>query len=382
MFGPEHSSLTGDDDQPSGRRARRAAEQRRGGGAGRRGLIILAVLAVIVLIIGAVGWFGFGDRIRAALGMSDDDYSGSGNGTEIVFTVNDGDTGTTIGQRLAEQHVVKTASAFVNEVVARSEEPTFVPGSFRMQGEMSAKAAVDALLDAKNRIANTFVVPEGTAMKDIFPLIEAGIGTPVADLESAAADVASFGLPAEATSLEGFLFPATYEFAPGTPAHDILKAMVNRTIQSLDDHGVAESERWNVIRLASLVQKEAGLRDDFYKVSRVFQNRLAINMNLQSDATVAYGTGNTHRVETTDAERADASNVYNTYLHGGMVVRPISNPGDLAIDAAVKPASGEWIYFVTWNLDTGETIFSNTWQEHEQAVAKWRQWMSEHPEYS
>lgn len=380
IFGDDNAPLTGAETRTERTRRERAA-QRRAGGA-RRALVVVAIIAVLLLVIGLVGWFGFGDRIRSALGIDDNDYSGTGNGTEVAFTVEAGDTGTSIGERLHDEGVVKTAKAFVDEVISRSPEPTFIPGTYTMQLEMSAESAVDALLDESNRVESTFVVPEGTAMQDIFPLIEAGIGIPVADLEAAAADVASFGLPAEATSLEGFLFPATYQFDPGTDARTVLEAMVNRSFQALDEAGVAPEDRWFTIRLASLVQKEAGLRDDFYRVSRVFLNRLDIGMLMQSDATVAYGTGNTHRVETTDAERADASNPYNTYVHEGMVFAPISNPGDLAIDAAVNPAEGQWLYFVTWNLETGETIFSNTWEEHEAAVAKWQAWMAEHPEYS
>lgn len=329
----------------------------------------------------AGGFFLFGDRLSSLFGGGSGDYQGEGNGAEVEFTVQSGDTGTTIGERLQEEGVVKTSSAFVNAVVERSPEPVFVPGTYRLQQEMSASSALDALLNESNRLASTFVVPEGTAMQDVFPLIEAGIGTPVADLQAAAGDPASYGLPAEATTLEGFLYPATYEFDPGTEARVILQAMVDRTFQELDALGVPAEQRWDTIRLASLVQREAGLRDDYYRVSRVFLNRLAITMPLQSDATVAYGTGNTHRVETTDAERADASNPYNTYVHPGMVAGPISNPGSLAIDAALNPAEGQWLYFVTWNLETGETIFSNTYEEHQAAVAKWQAWMEEHPEY-
>jgi UPF0755 protein len=116
-------------------------------------------------------------------------------------------------------------------------------------------------------------------------------------------------------------------------------------------------------------------------VSRVFLNRLAIGMLLQSDATVAYGTGHTNTVTTTNAERADASNPYNTYVHPGLPPGPISNPGDLAINAALHPADGPWLYFVTWNLKTGETIFSTTIAEHNAAVAKWQQWMKDNPGY-
>ncbi len=124
-----------------------------------------------------------------------------------------------------------------------------------------------------------------------------------------------------------------------------------------------------------------GLAADYPKVARVFLNRLAIGMDLQSDATVAYGTGNTHTVTTTDAERNDASDPYNTYQHAGLPVGPISNPGDLAINAAVHPADGTWLYFVTVNLKTGDTVFSTTYADHEAAVAQWQQWMKENPSY-
>lgn len=356
---------------------------RTGGGAGGRGRgalwAVLALFALGALVVG--GLFFFGDRLPSPFGGGAGDYAGEGNGTEVEFTVQSGDTGTAIGERLHEAGVVKTSRAFVDAVLAEDPEPVFVPGTYRLQEEMSAEAALAALLDESNRLASTFVVREGEAMQDVLPAIEAGIGTPIAELEAAAADPASYGLPAEATTLEGFLYPATYEFDPGTDARTILQAMVDRTFQELDAYGVPAERRWEVIRLASLVQREAGLREDYYKVSRVFLNRLEIGMNLESDATVAYGTGNTHRVETTDAERADAGNPYNTYVHGGLVAGPISNPGSIAIDAAMNPAEGQWLFFVTWNLDTGETIFSNTFEEHQAAVAKWQAWMEEHPEY-
>lgn len=360
----------------SRRRESAAAKQ------GKRSLLVVLVLVVVVAVSAAVVWFGFGSQLRSLFGggASSADFEGSGNGTEMAFTIESGDTGTSIGERLAEVGIVKTSGAFVDEVLAQPEDPVFIPGSYGMQEEMSAESALASLLDPENRQESTVVIPEGTALQDVYALIEGGIGIPVAELEAAAIP-ANFGLPAEATTLEGFLFPATYSFDPGVDATTVLKTLVDRMFQSLDEHGVAPEARWDTIRLASLIQKEAGLREDYYKVSRVFLNRLDMGMLLQSDATVAYGTGNTHRVSTSDAERADAANVYNTYVHPGMVAGPISNPGDIAIDAAVNPADGPWVYFVTWNLDTGETIFSETFEEHEVAVAKWLAWMADHPEY-
>lgn len=359
---------------------RGASSKRSGSGRGRTmGLAALVAVAALALV-GLIGSSFFGDRIAAMFGQND--YRGTGNGIEVSFAVLEGDTGTSIGERLEEAGVVKTSKAFIEEAMSRHDDPVFMPGTYRLQEEMSAESALDALLDPANRVTGTVAVPEGTAEADVYELISESTDVTADELRALAADPQSFGLPAGAKSLEGFLFPATYEFEPGTGARAMLETMVARTMQALDEHGVPEDRRWDVIRLASLVQKEAGLAADYPKVARVFLNRIDQGMPLQSDATVAYGTGNTHRVSTTDAERADESNEYNTYLHSGMVVRPISNPGDIAIDAAMHPADGQWLYFVTWNLDTGETIFSNTYQEHEQAVAKWDAWMQEHPEYS
>lgn len=357
------------------RRRRDAARRGR-----RRGLQLLAGFAALALVIVGAVWFGFGDRVAGYLGT--DDFQGDGNGVQVPISVLDGDTGTSIGGRLEEAGIVKSADAFIREVLSHEVEPVFLPGTYALQEQMSSRSALAAITDQDNRLQTTVVLPEGYTQSEVFAEVEAAIGVPVGELEAAAADPSAYGLPAEAPSLEGFLFPATYEFEEGVDASGVITTMVQRMFQALDEAGVAAEDRWQVVRLASLVQKEARLDEDFYKVSRVFQNRIADGMLLQSDATVAYGSGNTHRVSTTDAERADASNLYNTYVHEGLVFAPISNPGELAIDAALHPAEGAWLYFVTWNLETGETIFSETIEEHEQGVQQWLEWMDEHPEYS
>lgn len=354
----------------------------------RRGLIALIVSLVVVgglVACAGVVWTSYEPQIRKVLGWEEpNDYEGTGTG-EAVVQIHEGDIGEDIATTLHEAGVTRSFDAFYDLLLAQPTQPEFFPGAYKLKLEMSAKSALAALTDEANRMEDTFVIPEGTAEQDALPAIAEGTGIPLEEIQAAAADVASFGLPAEATSLEGFLFPATYSLPDGGDAHAVLQTLVDRSFQALDDAGVAPEDRWKTIVLASLIQKEAGLRDDYYKVSRVFLNRLDPAQwesgLLQSDATVAYGTGNTHRVSTTDAERADAANPYNTYVHPGMVVRPISNPGDLAIDAALHPADGPWLYFVTWNLDSGETIFSTTQAEHEAAVEQWLSWMDDHPEY-
>lgn len=353
----------------------------------RRGAWGCLVGLVVVLALGAGAFFFLQGPINSLVERFAPaaDYSGNGTG-EVVFMIHEGDTGSSIAENLVDEGVTASYDAFYDLLLEETPEPVFNPGAYQLAEKMSARAALDALEDPASKLENTFVIPEGTATVDALPIISEGSGIPLEELQAAAAEPpANYGLPPEAISLEGFLFPATYTLDPGLDAHAVLQTLVDRQFEALDAAGVAPADRWKTIVLAALVQREAGLRDDYYKVARVFLNRLDPAQwesgLLQSDATVAYGTGNTHLVTTTDAERADASNPYNTYVHPGLPVGPISNPGDLAIDAAVHPADGPWLFFVTWNLDTGETIFSTTVEEHEAAVEKWLAWMDEHPEY-
>jgi uncharacterized YceG family protein len=378
---------TGRPNSRANRRARAAAQLEdtppKKSRAGAWGCLI--VLVVILGLMGAAAWALQGPISQfIASTQPAADYEGSGDG-EVLVMIHDGDTGSDIATTLVDQDVVASYDAFYDLLLAQASDPVFQPGAYQLASQMSAEAALTALQDPESRQELTVVIPEGTAAVDVLTSMSEGTDIPLADLQAAAADLSGFGLPAEATTLEGFLFPATYTFQPGTTAHDAIKTLVDRQFQALDEAGVAPADRWKTIVMASLVQREAGLRDDYYKVARVFYNRLDPAQwdsgLLQSDATVAYGTGNTHLVTTTDAERADTANAYNTYVHPGLPVGPISNPGDLAIDATLHPADGTWLFFVTWNLDTGETIFSTTVDEHDAGVAKWLAWMDEHPEY-
>jgi UPF0755 protein len=127
------------------------------------------------------------------------------------------------------------------------------------------------------------------------------------------------------------------------------------------------------------VQKEGNGPDDA-KVARVFLNRIAQGMRLQSDATVSYGAGGTTVVPT--AKEKAEKNGYNTYLRDGLPVGPISSPGDVAIKAAVSPATGKWLYFVTVNLATGETKFADTYPEHQKNADEFLRWLKAHPTYA
>jgi UPF0755 protein len=341
-----------------------------------------ALLTLVVLAGGAAfaAWTLFEPQVREVMGWQlPVDYEGTGNGEEVVVVINDGDIGEDIANNLHDQGVTMTFKAFYDVLLA--EEPTFMPGTYKLQKEMSAESALAALQDPANRVVAGALIIEGTTLPTALKNLSEGTGIPLADFEAASKDLASFGLPPEAPSLEGYLFPATYEFEPGQTAQQILQRLVSETFSRLDAAGVPVTDRHRVLTLAGLVQKEGGPEADFPKVARVFQNRIDQGMRLQSDATVSYGAGSTS-IFTTDAERADASNPYNTYANDGLPIGPISAPGQAAIDAVLNPVPGPWLYFVLINGETGETAFSTTGAEHEAAVEVWQQWLRDNPDWN
>ena len=340
---------------------------------------------IAVLVVGAGGtaavWVLFEDQVREVLGWQlPTDYEGTGNGTAVEVVITSGDIGEDIARTLAAAGVTMTFDAFYELLLATEPAPTFEPGTYSLQQEMSAASALAALQDPVNRVVSHVVIPEGTKISTTLSLLAEGTGIDIAEFDTVALDLASFGIPAEAPSLEGYLFPATYTFDPGITAREVIQQMVDRCFQSLDAAGVAPADRHRVLTMAALIQKEGGSEEDFYKVSRVFTNRINIDMLLQSDATVSYGSGGTS-ISTTDAERADASNPYNTYVHPGLPVGPIGAPGDAAITAALNPIDGPWLFFVLINGETGETAFSETLSQHNAAVKVWQAWLRAHPDF-
>lgn len=343
-------------------------------------IALVSVLTVLILLGGGAAsvWVLYGERIAVELGWVSNDYDGEGHG-EVIITIRSGDIGADVAETLAAAGVVKTAEAFYELLLKQHPPIEFHIGSYRLKSEMSARAALDALLDPENKVELRLTIPEGMAAADALQRAAELTGIPVAEFEAAVADPSAYGVPAEFPSIEGFLFPATYMLEPDDTAETIVQRMVDRMWQALDERGVSAAEAWRVLTLASIVQREAGSDlEDFPKISRVFLNRLEIGMNLQSDATVAYGTGNTHTVWTTSEERANAANLYNTYANPGLPIGPIGLPGDVAIDAALHPADGDWLFFMPINLETGYTVFSHTVEEHEVAVEQLAAWCTEH----
>lgn len=338
--------------------------------------ILVGALAFVLLLTGVVGYANKG-MIRAAIEqLQGNDYPGPGTG-EVTLTVNAGATGESIVEQLVELGVVKNFRTTYQLVL--DTNPGFFPGVFTLKKEMRSVDAISILSDANSAALKRTTIKEGLRASVLFGVLSESTGVAKAEFEKLFKKPAEFGLSASLPSLEGYLFPATYNFPPGSTAKEILQTMVDRMQQEIKSFNIPADKIHEVLTLASIVQKEARLKEDFYKASRTFLNRIDDGMHLQSDATVSYGVGG-NTVSTSKADRSNP-NGYNTYLYPGLPIGPISAPGSVAIDAALNPANGKWFYFCTINLETGETVFSETYSQHEVAVEQWLAWMRENPGY-
>ena len=203
----------------------------------------------------------------------------------------------------------------------------------------------------------------GERVSDIIANAAQASGIDVSEFQAIIDGGGSGILPEEAGGkFEGWLEPGSYN-AQNKSAEDIIKSMVDARIAKLDDLGVPTgSERERILIIASIAESEVGSDKYYGQVARVILNRIDSDMALGMDTTVAYGLG-ISASRLTDDQLNDDSNPYNTRIHKGLTPTPISNPGDDAIKASINPPEGKWMYFVTTNLQTGETKFVETEDE-------------------
>ena len=341
---------------------------------------ILVTLGLFALV-GVVGYHMFGGVQqwfdRTTHGVVAADFEGPGD-EPVLVTIPAGATGTMMGDLLYDAGVVASPEAFRNAFRENPRANSIAPGTYELQLHMSGAQAVQAMLD-NGTITFRLVIPEGFTAEQIFARIESVTGVTRDEIDTALADPTALGLPDVAGgNVEGWLFPATYQVQPNQDAASILRMLIGRTRQELTTQG-ADPEQWEVIlNKAALIEREVRDDADRPKVARAIQNRLDRDMNLQIDAAVAYGLGISGTL-LTRAHLADPSNPFNTYVHTGLPPTPIANPGAASIRAALHPAEGNWIFWVTVNLASGETWFSSTYEEHNRGVAELRAWQAANP---
>lgn len=346
---------------PKSRRdMRRRREQKR-----RRLCITIIAALVVVILIGVGGFSGVRalKRWKAANEANSqsqiEDYTGLGD-KEVTFTVESGQGAAEIAENLVKAKIVKSAAAFTSAVSGAAA--TLYPGSYALKTHMKASDVVKILSD-QSQAGGFAEIRAGERVSDVIANAAQASGIDVSEFQAIIDGGGSGILPEEAGGkFEGWLEPGTYN-AQNKSAEDIIKSMVDARIAKLDDLGVPTgSERERILIIASIAESEVGSDKYYGQVARVILNRIDSDMALGMDTTVAYGLG-ISASRLTDDQLNDDSNPYNTRIHKGLTPTPISNPGDDAIKASINPPEGKWMYFVTTNLQTGETKFVETEDE-------------------
>jgi UPF0755 protein len=385
LFG--HHDEDGGTEHPSGahlmpagssrRMARHERARRRRVRRNRRLFFALTAFVLVVVVgVGFAAYRIFQNRYHPK------DYSGAGTGS-VSIIVHSGDGASAIAKELHNGGVVASTRAFTKAAEDNDDSGSISPGTYKLRKHMSAKNALLMLLDPDARLSKQVPVFEGATVFDVAPSMAKSLGVSVATATAAIKDVNALGMPRgyEAdghapSSVEGFLYPATYSFDPGTSAGDALQEMITQFTDAARKTGFTADAKelglspYSALIIASIAVKEAKVADDYPKVARVILNRLAAKQPLQIDATSAYAAKQ-KGLDPTKVIYATIDSPYNSYTHDGLPPTPISSPGEAAMKAAVHPAAGNWKYYVNGDAK-GDLFFTASESEFTLAVEKCR----------
>lgn len=356
---------------------------------GRSTAIVVLVIAILAGITVAVlpnvrDWITNGPASEI-FSNSPEDYPEGQEGEPVQVTIPDGSTGSDMAAILVEADVVASTGAFIDAFNADSGAGSIQPGTYELPTQIPAQRAISLLKDHDaQRVDVNITIPEGFTRTQVHERIANLLDVDIADVVAASENAEAIGLPAEAEgNVEGWYKPGTYMISPDTPVHVVLAEMVSARKSELDSLGIPEGERQEVLIKASILEREVNLPQYYAQVARVIENRLvdteSVNGRLQMDSTVLYGVGKSGGIPT--AEDLANDNPYNTYRHSGLPPTPIGAAGKPAIEAVLNPADGDWLFFVTVDLHSGETLFAATLEEHNENKARLDSWLEQNPDY-
>jgi len=288
------------------------------------------------------------------------------------FVVERGATFESIGSRLVAHRLIR--SSLLLDLLAKATKSAreLQAGTYEMHRGMTT-LQIRALLVSGNQLLERITIPEGWTLLQIADLLARNGVVGKAGFQKAAASpqlLASLGVPG--TSAQGFLFPDTYYFPRNYPADRVVAVMTANFLKNFDAidperRRLTPEELLHKVIMASIVEGEYRIAREAPVIASVFYNRLNRGMRLQSCATVAYVLtdilGEPHRTRLYDKD-LEVVSPFNTYLHKGLPPEPISNPGRVALDAALHPANTPYLYFVLEDPKSGEHFFSKDFAEH------------------
>jgi len=325
---------------------------------------ILAFIAVIALVVvSGVGLFLYGRTELEPAATS---------GATVAFEVSPGEGVDQVTQDLNAQHLVKSSSWFGVYASLRGLNSHLHPGIFNLSPAMGASEIINVLEGDPSVQTHKLVVTEGMRATDIASAVAAlniGVSAPqyMTEVTSGKFTESFLSMRPAGASLEGFLFPDTYEIPQGSTAHDIVEMQLEDFAAKAEPLLEGNHAPYDILTIASIVEREAKFAVDRPQVAAVIDNRLAIGKNLEIDTTVLYGLNANNAVLSESQLATDTA--YNTYIHSGLPPTPISNPGVDSIEAALHPAAVQYLYYVSDGC--GHIHYSVTAADHQTQVQQY-----------
>ncbi len=292
-----------------------------------------------------------------------------------IFVIEKGEGLKKIGEKLENEGLIKDKNIFILYSFLKNLRKNFLPGEYELQKNMSLKRIIEILTSPRKEKKITLI--EGLNVNEIASYLEKEKIVKKDDFLEKIKDVDFFKERYEflkdekIKSLEGFLFPDTYYFFENSKSEEVILKMLDnfdkKISQLKNEIDKQKKTIYEIVILASIIEKEVRFKEDKYLVADIFYRRLKANIPLQADSTINYFTGKKLRQAT--AEDIKIDNPYNTYKYKGLPPGPISNPGLDSILAAIYPQKNEWWYFL--NREDGTTIYSKTLKEHNLNKAKY-----------
>lgn len=349
---------------------------------------IFAILAVLIVVLIGIfllisNWYNYAI------------YNPKTNITEVDFKVEPGDTLVSIADSLEEAGIIKSKDALKIYLRLNSVDAVIKTGDYTFSGDIAIPKLIEVLEAGTFKPSTSITVQEGLLTEDVAEIFDSELTTAgenkkfkssefldiVAnpngyDLSEEVANFLSVAKPSS-KPLDGYLFPDTYSVDSEATAQDIVEMMVLNLKKRLEENqinvsGIKNNQEelsnfYEVLILASIIEREAGKNDDPSIISSVFHNRLATNYPLQADSTVNYVTGKNDAGALIADTKIDSP--YNTYKYAGLTPTPINNPGIRSIKASLTPSDTKYFFF--WHSSTGQVYFAVTYEQHQANIRKY-----------
>jgi UPF0755 protein len=324
---------------------------------------LVLIVVVSVVLVGVYAAMSLVQFATTGVGLANE---------EVVFEVPPGTTLAKVALRLHEKGLLADTFKFRIFAKLTSQENRLKRGEYLLNRAMTPQQLLDLLASGKS-IQYPVTFPEGSNIYDMAQLIETKGFFKAQDFLVAVKDPVFIQalLGAPEPSLEGYLFPETYNVTRYTTLKELIKMMVSRfdeNYKGVTANVVSSLSKHEIVTLASVVEKETGAAEERPIIASVFYNRLHKGMPLQSDPTIMYGILDETGKPVENITKADIlrPNRYNTYTVKRLPYGPISNPGKEALAAVIKPAATDFLYFVSRN--NGTHVFTKTYAEHLKGV--------------